>query len=63
MEEVVKLFSAAFEQNFVNHLSDSAKTDSLAHVVDCTPFLNGRLTKVNMAADQPGFDLKLLRFS
>ena len=38
MEEVVKLFSKAFEQNFVNHLSDPAQTNSLAHAVDYTPF-------------------------
>jgi uncharacterized protein (DUF1778 family) len=38
MEEVVKLFSTAFEQNFVNHLSDPAKTNSLAHAVDYPPF-------------------------
>lgn len=63
MGEVVKLFSVAFEQNFVNHFSDSAKADSLVHAVDCAPFLNGRLIKVSMAADQLGFDLKLLRFS
>jgi hypothetical protein len=63
MEEVVKLFSTAFEQNFVNHLSDPTKTNSLAHAVDYPPLFNRRLTKVDMVADQPGFDLKLLRFS
>jgi hypothetical protein len=41
MEEVVRLFSTAFEQNFVNHLSDLAETNSLAHAVDYPPFLIG----------------------
>jgi hypothetical protein len=39
MEKVVKLFSTAFGQNFVNHLSDPAKTNSLAHAVDSSPLL------------------------
>jgi hypothetical protein len=34
MEEVDKLFS----MKFVNHLSDPAKTNSLAHAVDYSPF-------------------------
>jgi hypothetical protein len=37
MEEVVKLFSTAFEQNFVNHLSDSVKASSLALSFDYSP--------------------------
>jgi hypothetical protein len=63
MGEVVVLFSMAFEQSFVNHLSDPAKTNSLAHAVDYLPFLDRCLTKVDMVADELGFDLKLLQFS
>ena len=36
-EGAVKLFSTSFEQNFVNHLSDPAKTNSLAHTIDYPP--------------------------
>jgi hypothetical protein len=38
MEEGVELFSAAFEQNFVNRLSDVAKRKALADAVDCPLF-------------------------
>jgi hypothetical protein len=35
LEEGVELFSTAFEQNFVNRLSDLAKANALLHAVDC----------------------------
>jgi hypothetical protein len=38
MGEVVKLLSEAFGQNFVNHLSDPAKTNSLADAVNHSHF-------------------------